>query len=278
MRLEPEPVTRASHAIAWRWNRMLVTVPVFAAMLWFASGGVRSMAAERAPRAPDIDPVQAAQEVFKNQEFWWKRIEPAQKISTSWFDSILTSVLDFLGRLANAILDWLAKLLAGLSNIVPGGASGGTIWVWLIVVAILAWSCWKLFPVLIRWLSRPAGTATTPEGVSWQTLPEASDLFEQARQAYRNGMNAETIRLSLLALIAKLEKQGLLRYDHTRTNREYQFELRHKSELAAPFGEVARIYERVWYGRWPAGRAEAEQAICVSGSLILGKDSVAENE
>ena len=99
----------------------------------------------------------------------------------------------------------------------------------------------------------------------WQTLAEASDLFEQAGQAFRDGSHAEAIRLALLALIARLEKQGLLRYDTTRTNREYQRELRPWSELAACFGQLARIYERVWYGRVPAGRAEAEQAIRLCG-------------
>ena len=81
-------------------------------------------------------------------------------------------------------------------------------------------------------------------------------------------MHAEAIRLALLALIARLEKQGRLRYDTTRTNREYQRELRPTPELAACFGQLARIYERVWYGRMPAGRAEAEQAIGLSGSVI----------
>ena len=118
---------------------------------------------------------------------------------------------------------------------------------------------------------RPARGARKT-GATWQTLAEASDLFEQAGQAFRDGMHAEAIRLALLALIARLEKQGLLRYDTTRTNREYQRELRHTSELAACFGQLARIYERVWYGRVPAGRAEAEQAISLCGSVINRED------
>ena len=82
-----------------------------------------------------------------------------------------------------------------------------------------------------------------------QTLAEPADLYEQAVQAFRDGSHAEAIRLALLSLIARLEKQGRLRYDTTRTNREYQMELRPSSEIAACFGQLARIYERVWYGR-----------------------------
>ncbi len=38
-------------------------------------------------------------------------------------------------------------------------------------------------------------------------------------------------------------------------------ELRPQGNLAASFGQLARIYERVWYGKMPAGPAEAEAAI-----------------
>ena len=72
--------------------------------------------------------------------------------------------------------------------------------------------------------------------------------------------------------IARLEKQGLLRYDTTRTNREYQRELRTGRTWPRRFGQLARIYERVWYGRASAGRAEAEQAIGLCGSVINRED------
>ena len=114
--------------------------------------------------------------------------------------------------------------------------------------------------------------AQTAGSVSWQTLAEPSDLFAQAGEAFANAKYAEAIRLALLALIARLEKQGLIRYDTTRTNREYQRELRHMTDVAASFGQLARIYERVWYGRVSAGRAEAEEAIGLCRSLINRED------
>ena len=49
-------------------------------------------------------------------------------------------------------------------------------------------------------------------------------------------------------------------------------ELRHASDLAAGFGKLARIYERVWYGRVPAGRDLAEQAISLCRSLSSKED------
>ena len=113
--------------------------------------------------------------------------------------------------------------------------------VWLIAAVILAWAIWKLYPLLaylpVDRAVLVAGRRRDEHGRerSWQTLPEPSDLFEQAGEAFRDGKYAEAIRLALLALIARLEKQGLLRYDTTRTNREYQRELRPTTELAASF-------------------------------------------
>jgi hypothetical protein len=229
--------------------------------------------------AADVDPARAALEVFHEQEFWWKRLEP-RSVSTSWLASLLAPVWAFLGRvlapvwaLLGRVLqyvgEWLAKLLRAIFGDFHGGFAGGTLAVWLIVVAVLAWSAWKLYPAIARWLGGGGPPAPgAPTGVSWQTLAEAADLLEQAGQAFRAGMHAEAIRLALLALIARLEKDGLLRYDTTRTNREYQMELRHRSELAACFGQLARIYERTWYGRMSAGRAEAEEAIRLCGAAI----------
>jgi hypothetical protein len=182
------------------------------------------------------------------------------------------AVLDLFDRIRRAILELILKILGNLFGVFTGNASIVTVVVWLLVAVLLAWTIWKLYPVIVRWLSGGAPAPSTQERVTWHTLADASDLFEQAGQAFGEGLYAESIRLALLALIARLQKAGLLRYDPARTNREYQRELRHQTELAACFGQLARIYERVWYGRLPAGRADAEQAISLCGSLINRED------
>jgi len=245
------------------------------AFLWLATTPFQTVAADTLSGPAGLDPVLAARDVFQDQDFWWKRIEP-RPVSPSWLDSILAPVLDFFGRVLRAIGELIAEILRSLFSLFVGASSGGTIAVWLIVAAILAWSIWKLGPVIVRWLMGSAPAPGSQEGVTSLALAEAGDLFEQASQAFRDGMFAEAIRLALLALIARLEKQGLLRYDTTRTNREYQMELGHRSELAACFGRLARIYERVWYGRLPAGRAEAEQAISLCESVIYREELAAE--
>ncbi len=259
----------------WRSVPKVIEALAAAGFLWLATTPFQILAADPASGSAGSDPVLAARDVFQEQDYWWKRIEP-RPVSTSWLDSILAAVLDFFVRVLRAIWELIAKILESLFGIFAGVSSGGTVAVWLIVAAFLAWSIWKLGPVIVRWLKGRAPAPGGQEGVTWQTLAEASLLFEQAGQAFGAGMFAEAIRLALLALIARLQKQGLLRYDTTRTNREYQMELGRRTELAACFGRLARIYERVWYGRMPAGRAEAEQAISLCGSVISREELAAE--
>jgi hypothetical protein len=239
-------------------------------LAWFALAVFPVFAAVH-PGLAAADPARAAREVFKDQRFWWKRIE-SPSVSTPWFDAILGAVRDFFGRILRAIGDLLARILRALSGIFTGPPSGAAVAVRLIVAGLLAWSIWKLLALLVRWLRSSVPRPDAQEDVTLRMLEEPSDLFEQAGQRLSAGLYAEAIRFALLALIARLEKLGLLRFDPTRTNREYQRELHERSELATRFGELARIYERVWYGRVPAGRVEAEAAINLCGSLINRED------
>jgi hypothetical protein len=224
------------------------------------------------------DPAVAAREVLEDQDFWWKRIE-RKTIPTSGIQSFFNALIEYPLKLIRMILDFLRGLRFWRFPFFGGDWSGGSDVVWLIAAALTAWALWKGYPLIVRWFMAGADASGAPKqaGASWQALAEPSDLFEQAGQALIDGEYAEAIRLALLSLIARLERQGLLRYDTTRTNREYQAELRRgASDVAANFGKLARIYERVWYGRGPAGRADAEQAIGLCRSLIHGEGVAAE--
>ena len=261
----------------WRPVLNLIAASTLAGSSWFIAAPFPAFTFAAAPSSGSagVDPAQAAREVLLDQDFWWKRVEP-RSVSTSWLDATLEAVWNFLARTLRAFGEWLRNLFRSLRGVFSGDPSSLTTVIWLVAAALLAWSTWKLYPVIMRWL----GGATAPRslaagtqgGVAYETLAEASELFEESGQAFRDGLYADAIRLALLALIARLEKQGLLRYDTTRTNREYQADLRQTSELAACFGQLARIYERVWYGREPAGRAEAEQAIRLCDSVVNGEE------
>jgi Domain of unknown function (DUF4129) len=281
-----------------RWALTMIAALAAAGALWMAparspalaaapfsgrvgtdsSGGRDAAAHEGSPPSgrAGADPALAAREVLADQDFWWKRIE-RKTIPTSGIQSFLIALLEYPQKLIRMILDFLASLRFWRVPFFRGDWSGGSDVVWLIAAALLAWAFWKGYPLIVRWFIAGADDAGAKKGAgaNWQALAEPSDLFAQAGEAFTDGKYAEAIRLALLSLIARLEKQGLLRYDTTRTNREYQAELRRgASDVAANFGQLARIYERVWYGRGPAGRADAEQAIGLCRTLIY-KEGVA---
>jgi Domain of unknown function (DUF4129) len=221
--------------------------------------------------AGDVDPVLVARDVFQDSDFWWKRLEPGIAPGTSWLQTVWNAILDVLGRIWEAIWRPIARILRLLFGGFSGASSGGSWLVWIVALAILVWAIWKLLPMIVQWL-RADAPRVRPEAVASQSLPAAADLREQAQQALRDGRHAEAIRLALLALIAALEKQGLVRYDKTRTNREYRAELFRQPELATRFGRLARIYEGVWYGPGTAGREQAEESIllCVPPINVEG--------
>jgi hypothetical protein len=229
-----------------------------------------------------VDAALEAREVLQDQDYWWKRIEK-KTIPTTGLLGFFEKMLELPGRVLRAIWDFVFEFFRGLALLLRGDWSAGSSVVWLLAIVLLGWAMWRLYPllkylpVIARWLAGGAAPgAQKATTVSWEALPESSDLFLQASNAFANSKYADAIRLALLALIARLEKQGLLRYDTTRTNREYQGELRSHKELAASFGQLARIYERVWYGRESAGPAEAEQAIGLCRLLIHREDLVPE--
>ncbi len=240
---------------------------------WLSAPGRLALASAGAGAT---DPAQAARDVFQDPQFWWKRVE-TKTVDTSWMVSIAKALAEFLGWILSGLGDWIRWLLRRLFRFAIGGSETGTEIVWIIVGVLLVWAVWMLLPVVLRWLgAMPASRASGASPARMEILPESADLFDQAGLALRDGQHAEAIRLALLALIARLEKRGLLRYDTSRTNREYQRELRPSAEIAAGFGRLARIYDRVWYGGRPAGREDAEQAIGLCRTMIAGEGAAAE--
>ncbi len=259
-----------------RARRMAAIRPAAFAAAWamWLSAPARLSAAAAAAGA--TDPAQAARDVFQDPQFWWKRVE-TKTVDTSWMVSIAEVLAKLLARILGGLGEWIGWLLKRLFRFAIGGGETGRVLVWVIVAVLLVWVVWMLLPVVLRWLGAlPSPRTSGASPARMEVLPESADLFEQAGLALRDGHHAEAIRLALLALIARLEKRGMLRYDTSRTNREYQRELTPSAEIAAGFGRLARIYDRVWYGGRPAGREDAEQAIGLCHTMIAGEGLAAE--
>lgn len=245
-----------------------------------------ALGAKAASGAEGKDPERVAREVFQGPDFWWKRVEESKVQEAEsgfwwWLWEIVKGVWKAVGWVMMKVgefLGWLLKKLFGWLWMGGTGSAADSVVVWVVVLVVVGLLAWKFYPALARWLRREVEPRRRPgEGLELQTLAEATDLLDQAGEALREGKYPEAVRLALLAVIARLEKQGLLRYDTTRTNREYQTELRPRADLSARFGQVARIYERIWYGRGEASSTDAQEAIRLSGLMVERKELGAES-
>jgi hypothetical protein len=219
------------------------------------------------------DATQAVHEVFADSDFWWKRTIAVESpaLEAPWFERILSAIKDSILNILQALWDLLRKILEGLFGIATGNWSAGSPLIWVVAAVLIAWSLWKLLPLIVGLLR---SGSVEPGGKDLRAvvqLPAAGDLLNDALKAFHQGRHADAIRLGLLALIARFQHQGLLRYDPGQTNREYQLALRPEPRLAATFGEVARAYERVWYGQFPSSHDEAERLLGIC-RLILAEE------
>jgi len=73
------------------------------------------------------------------------------------------------------------------------------------------------------------------------------------RQAMAEGHHREAIRFRYLRVLQRLAADGVVVWQKHKTNRDYLAEVQRsgRADLAAPFGEVTRLFAWVWYGEAP---------------------------
>ena len=118
----------------------------------------------------------------------------------------------------------------------------------LIVAAAL------LFVLSLLYISRSLSRSLVREA---QLAAEGSDddetlsskgAMQRAHALSGQGDYRSAIRYLYLSSLLVLDEQGLLRYDRSRTNREYLRSISSKPELAKPLSDVIDVFDRVWYG------------------------------
>ncbi|MCI0394212.1 MAG: DUF4129 domain-containing protein [Chloroflexi bacterium] len=83
----------------------------------------------------------------------------------------------------------------------------------------------------------------------------AETAFKRAQALSSGGDYRTAVRYLYLSTLLLLEERGLLRYDRSKTNREYLRSLAHRPELAATLRDVIDVFDRVWYGFQPLDEA-----------------------
>lgn len=212
---------------------------------------------------PDEEARKVAQEVFSSEDYWWKRTGELE--TPGFFDKvgrwISDNILEPIARFFVNILKWIWEHLF----FSPSGYSGNWAQVsplaWLLLFAVVAWLVWHIVIVLRK------QTIVTSDNViasdSPESLPNSRILLDQAQLLLTKGDYQAAMRQAFLSLIAWLQEEGRLRYDPSRSNREYQRDLGQDQELRASFRAAATPYERCWYGGHPSTAEQVQEVLAI---------------
>jgi hypothetical protein len=171
----------------------------------------------------DVAPLQG---ILARPEFQWQEEQPLEM--PNW----LVRIFEWLDQLGNRVLN--ATLPYGR---VP-----------LIIAAVLLFilSLFFISRGISRSLVRDAQLATE-ESASDETLT-SKGAFKRAENLSMQGDYRNAVRYLYLSSLLVLDDQGLMRYDRSRTNREYLRSVSSRPELANPLHDVIDVFDRVWYG------------------------------
>jgi hypothetical protein len=171
----------------------------------------------------DVDPLKV---ILARPEFQWEESQPL--VMPDWLDRIFSWLEQLTNRVANATLSY---------GRVP-----------LIIAAVLVFllSLFFISRSLSRSLVREAQLEA--EGSESDNLLTSKGAFKRAENLSMQGDYRNAIRYLYLSSLLVLDEQGVMRYDRSRTNREYLRSVSSRPELANPLRDVIEVFDRVWYG------------------------------
>jgi len=176
-----------------------------------------------------IQDVEPLKEILARPEFQWQKTQARE--NPAW----LQKIFDFIGNL-------MEQLSYGVQNMVYYGR------VPLIVAAVIVFliSLYFISQNLSRNLVREAQLAV--ENGDGDALLTSSGAMQRAQSLSSQGDYRNAVRYLYLSSLLVLDERGLLRYDRSRTNREYLRSISTKPELSKPLSDVIDVFDRVWYG------------------------------
>ncbi|HYG77779.1 MAG TPA: DUF4129 domain-containing protein [Planctomycetota bacterium] len=223
-----------------------------------------------AAKTAELD--QAITEVLDRREFSWRM--PRDEAPPSKEEGLIGK---FLKAVGNTVFGWIKtavrwvkglieSILPDADPMVPGSSSSSLlrsltyvlIGASALALAILFWRHWKR-------RQRPKVVAPVPVASVVGDLKDENTLATQlpedgwlslASEMMQKGEYRLALRAYYLASLAHLAQRDLLVIVKSKSNREYERELRRrakdKAELLSAFEENLAMFERVWYGRLTA--------------------------
>ena len=192
-----------------------------------------------------------------------------------WLRDLLSSVGRALGRFGRAISRWLASLFPHVSGTPTGGTDGMSALAQILSWVTIVGAATVLTLILVKIISRrraivpPAVPVGAPipdlesEDTTADQLPD-DEWLRLAREKVDEGDLRQALRALFLAALSLLGAQGMVLIKKSKSNFDYERELRRKPNVAPDLEEIfstdRKLFERCWYGAHPVSIAEFEQS------------------
>lgn len=190
-----------------------------------------------------LDALLHAHEEYPQNVFTLQDVAPLEAILArpefQWEESQPLVIPDWLDRFFN----WLDRLTKRALN---ATFSYGRIPLIATAVLVFLLSLFFISRGLSRSLVREAELAAE-EGRGDEMLT-SKGAFKRAESLSMQGDYRNAIRYLYLSSLLVLDEKGVMRYDRSRTNREYLRSVSSRPELANPLRDVIEVFDRVWYG------------------------------
>ncbi len=166
-------------------------------------------------------------DILSRPQFEWAEGEATNPIN-EWFQNILTEIQRWLNKILGTTFDILN---ADVMTIILG--------VLLVVIFIF------VFRTLVVDFSREAKM----NGMDGEEEPLTSEAaFAKAQKLSKGGDYRAAVRYLYLSTLLIMDERGVMRYDRSKTNREYLRSVANSPELSKPLEEVIEVFDNVWYG------------------------------
>lgn len=193
-----------------------------------------------------LDALLRAHDEYPHKVFTIQDIEPLNEILArpefQWVEQQSTAAPDWVNSMLEAFFNFMERLAFGLQNMLYYGR------VPIIAAAVLLFlfSLYYISRSLSRNLVREAQLAA--ESDDGADLLSSRAAMQRAQTLSSQGDYRNAVRYLYLSSLLILDEQGLLRYDRSRTNREYLRSVSSQPQLAGSLRDVIDVFDRVWYG------------------------------
>ena len=247
--MSPEKVRQQLETLAAQWEDVMAVKLTDGTVIQLDSA---YLTAQLRSDPPDpgrlgrlLDELLNAHEQYPRDVFTLQDVEPLKEIlARPEFQSEEEAIQppNWLAELYNRFLNFLDRILFGTVNTVYQGRD------LLMVAAVLVFLLALFF--VSRSLSRSLAQEAelTAEDAESDEMLTSKGALKRAESLSTQGDYRNAVRYLYLSSLLVLDEQGLLRYDRSRTNREYLRSVSSKPELAKPLRDVIDVFDRVWYG------------------------------